>query len=928
MSTQDAASAEVYANVIGMTVVFDQASDSHRFTYAGESQNLSSYEVMTSSSMVNLVKQVAAVLAKKVAFKFGVKCGGHYIHTLGVCWACGQELIQGQLPGHRQVFATPHAEPLPVLDAYLGSVSEYSEVKTMEWKSTEPAAVKWGVLKAKAEFVVLPQKQVEQPMSTPIELNWLERGLVILARGIYPNFTSGETDVDVLRLLSSGFPATTRLKDMIPLYPGWLDIARGFCDDVTAQRTHRLPPGCDWINSYAPETAVVQDLWRGLSNPAKAVLLAQYREQLTSVLTDAYTTDDPPNRAVKGIIARLKATLKDSDAEQPRAPTSIQEQYKTMNPTIRQAMSAITARVAIVIIRTTDEEAVAEALTHTLAFNGHRTTEWSAVLGSRQGVIAPKIDQLKPGEAWDAAAAGDPTGILGAWIEGLQKGEDDIRHCASCKTTAPEKARGDVCKKHNCSAPTPRVSDRTLILRGAAHFIAPEGRFFDPTVVRSMWDVAQLNYQLYSNLILLLPSGAPVPDVLLQHAKLIDDALPSRTEIMTSIWPAFLEALSPTRRVVFEALVEPAGLETSTLIADRLTGLSRPEVALALKQGIVTGCEAIAEGGDGWSAFLKVLADTKAEGVKKCAALEIMTPANPDELGGVPTLRGWLSGRRKAFSPEAKLAGIPAPKGVLLLGSPGTGKSLAAKATAAVLGFPLLKLDFGALFGGLVGQSEAQVRQALAVVNAAAPCVLLVDEIDKALGGTGGESTDGGTTQRVFGTFLTWMQERDSEHPVFVVASANDVRRIPPEMMRKGRFDEIFFIDLPSPDERRAILQIHMNKANKAAGQLVCELDEGAWEQAITATAGFVGAELEQAVKEARIAAFDAGEEFEPAHLFEAFRNTKPLSHVMREQIDSVRNWAKDRARRATPESVPTPVAGGLNFKREVPKPGNTFQNL
>jgi len=295
-----------------------------------------------------------------------------------------------------------------------------------------------------------------------------------------------------------------------------------------------------------------------------------------------------------------------------------------------------------------------------------------------------------------------------------------------------------------------------------------------------------------------------------------------------------------------------------------------------------------------------LIAAEKAQSLKKGGILEVVdTPADLADVGGLDALKAWLLRRRTAFSPEAAAFGLPLPRGILLLGIPGTGKSLTARATAGVLGKPLLRLDAGRLFAGVVGESEANLRRAIAMAEAAAPCVLMVDEIEKALSGSRSSgSADGGTAARVFGALLSWLQDRQS--PVFVVATANDISQLPPELLRKGRLDEIFFLDLPGETEREAIWRIHIARRRRdpAAfdiGDLVSRSD------------GFTGAEIEQAFIDALYAAYEAGREVGQGDIGEALRRTVPLSVTMAEDIRALRQWAARRTRTAagTPAAAP-----------------------
>ena len=296
-----------------------------------------------------------------------------------------------------------------------------------------------------------------------------------------------------------------------------------------------------------------------------------------------------------------------------------------------------------------------------------------------------------------------------------------------------------------------------------------------------------------------------------------------------------------------------------------------------------------------------VVAREKERIVKQSEVLEYYpSDASMEDVGGLDSLKDWLQRRSRAFSAGAREFGIEPPKGVLMLGVQGCGKSLLAKAVAATWHFPLLRFDLGKVFGGIVGQSEANIRMALQVAQALAPCVLWIDEIEKGLAGMGSsDQTDGGTTARVVGTLLTWMQEKRA--PVFVVATANRIDMLPPELLRKGRFDEIFFVDLPSLPVREQILRIHLGKKHRKA-------DEFALATCATATVGFSGAELEQVVNEGLYDAFADGQQLTTAHLQKAAGRIVPLSRTMRDQIEALRRWAKVRARPATleqPEELP-----------------------
>ncbi len=282
--------------------------------------------------------------------------------------------------------------------------------------------------------------------------------------------------------------------------------------------------------------------------------------------------------------------------------------------------------------------------------------------------------------------------------------------------------------------------------------------------------------------------------------------------------------------------------------------------------------------------------EEKRQSIARSEVLEYCdTNARPEDIGGLDALKNWLDQRHQAFSDEAREFGLPLPRGVLLVGPQGTGKSLTAKAIAHSWSMPLLRLDIGRLFAGLVGASEARTRETIQRAEAMAPCVLWIDEIDKGFGGDA--RSDGGTSQRVLANVLTWMAEKTS--PVFLVATANGVEKLPAELIRKGRFDEIFFLDLPTQEERFSILQLHIHQRRPNINL--------ALQTVVDRTQGFSGAELEQTVIEAMHLAFAERRELQESDLILASAQLVPLSRTAKEQINSLKEWASTgRARPAS----------------------------
>jgi hypothetical protein len=331
------------------------------------------------------------------------------------------------------------------------------------------------------------------------------------------------------------------------------------------------------------------------------------------------------------------------------------------------------------------------------------------------------------------------------------------------------------------------------------------------------------------------------------------------------------------------------GEDEKDAIVEACRGLSRSEAENALAKAIVRR-QGLA------GADVKAILEEKEQIVRKSGVLEY-TNATEDfaEIGGLGSLKAWLHRRSQGFSKEARDFGLPNPRGVLLVGVPGCGKSLTAKAVAAEWRKPLLRLDLGRVFAGLVGESEERMRRALSVAEGVAPCILWIDELEKGVSGIGG-SGDSGVASRVVGTLLTWMEEKTQ--PVFVVATANEISRLPPELLRKGRLDEIFFLDLPSPHDRAEILMIHLGRRRRDPG----EYDIPA---VVQATEGFSGAELEELVIDALFEAFSTPERMlRTQHLLESAREIVPLSRSRAREITALRQWAQANCRRAVESEV------------------------
>lgn len=413
------------------------------------------------------------------------------------------------------------------------------------------------------------------------------------------------------------------------------------------------------------------------------------------------------------------------------------------------------------------------------------------------------------------------------------------------------------------------------------------GEHPDPMILRHLRNIAAKFENCPHTLVLLSPQFIPPAD-LEKSVTIIDWPLPGQDELS-----AILEMAE--RDVPSHIPVELNG--DRQVITRAMQGLTEFEARSALASAI------IAAGRLDDSVVPHIVAE-KRQIVRKSGLLEFFeADVSMAQVGGLPHLKRYSEVKRASFTDEARSFGVEPARGVLLLGLPGVGKSLTAKAIAGGK-MPLLRMDVGALMGGILGQSESNTRAALKVAEAIAPAVVWLDEIEKALGGSGGEH-DGGTSMRVMGSILTFMQE--STAPIYWVATANDVRALRPELI--NRFDDVFFVDLPNHDDRVEILSIHLGKRGRNPDDfdLVAIAD---------ACHGLVGREIERLVKAALEAAFYAGEQLTTAHLLAAAGSIVPISATMAEQIDSLRSWAETRARRANDPIEPKPVSKAASKPR------------
>lgn len=412
-----------------------------------------------------------------------------------------------------------------------------------------------------------------------------------------------------------------------------------------------------------------------------------------------------------------------------------------------------------------------------------------------------------------------------------------------------------------------------------------KGRQVDYNVVRRLRDnLSDLKTSKFRKNVIFLASELLIPETMQKEITILDMPLPTLSEI----------------KAKFDKMItQNTQIDTSGLDEEGKEKLCKAAMGLTLQEAENAFALAMVNDGKVDVSDLDIILSEKMQVIKKTGILEfINTDIKISDVGGLENLKSWLNKRNNSWSESAKKYCLPAPKGVLITGVPGCGKSLTAKAMSAAWQLPLLKLDFGKIFSGIVGSSEENMRKAIKTAEAVAPSILWVDEIEKSLSGLNSNG-DSGTSSRIFGTFLTWMQEKTA--PVFVIATANNINSLPAELLRKGRFDEIFFVDLPTQREREEIFKLHLSKRLKdkdVASKI--EINSDLYKQLAQMTEGFVGAEIEQVVISALYEAFFNKRPLEFSDLANTIKNVVPLSVTQKEQILAIRQWANIRAVAAT----------------------------
>ena len=421
-----------------------------------------------------------------------------------------------------------------------------------------------------------------------------------------------------------------------------------------------------------------------------------------------------------------------------------------------------------------------------------------------------------------------------------------------------------------------------------ALYVVKDFHFFmrDNTIIRVLRDVAEALKTTYKTVIITSPVTV-IPAELEKDITVIDFDLPDFLA-MKSILETMIERVN-SKKNIHISLTET---QREKLVKSVL-GLTADEAENAFARVVVS--RGTLEEGD-----IGLILAEKKQIIRKSGLLDYYEADEKfNQIGGLDSLKEWLKKRSVAFTEKAREYGLPSPRGILLVGVQGCGKSLTAKAVSSLWGLPLLRLDLGKLFSGIIGSSEENVRRAIKTAESVAPCILWLDEMEKGMSGLGSSDvSDAGTTARVFGSFITWLQEKKS--PVFVIATSNDIEKLPPEILRKGRFDEIFFIDLPTLNERIEIFKIHLELLGRDPSKYNIKLLS-------EKSSGFSGAEIKEAIISGMYDSFGENRELTTEDIIRSIETTIPLSQTMAKKINNLRAWAGVRTRRASqvpPEDI------------------------
>ena len=391
--------------------------------------------------------------------------------------------------------------------------------------------------------------------------------------------------------------------------------------------------------------------------------------------------------------------------------------------------------------------------------------------------------------------------------------------------------------------------------------------------LRALRDIIE-RFEINGSVLVMIDSEDKLPEVVKSYARPLEISFPDNKELKEIVCRT-LRCFN--REKPIEIGISQTGLDT---IIRNLRGLTRRQAERII-------VDTVADDRRFDDNDINVVIASKRRMIQRGGLLEyIQTPLDLSEIGGMRRLKKWLAQRKDAFALKAETFGLKPPRGVLMLGVQGAGKSLCAKAVATAWHQPLLKLDPGTLYASYIGESERNLREALRQTESMSPVVLWIDEIEKGFASAASQSTDGGLSKRLFGTLLTWMQEHEA--PVFVIATANDIEALPPELLRKGRFDEIFFVDLPGERVRKEIFAIHLKKRRRDPEQFDLEV-------LAKASEGRSGSEIEQAVVSALHEAYSGKTELDTDRILAALETSPPLSVTMAESVQYLRDWAKGR---------------------------------
>jgi hypothetical protein len=545
----------------------------------------------------------------------------------------------------------------------------------------------------------------------------------------------------------------------------------------------------------------------------------------------------------------------------------------------------INSSTPIIVVETSEEMHAVNTIRAACADLNMATFEWTIADGLlRTGSNVPPEPAKTSLPARMDHATSPAQAARTPWRTGLSPGSGEADRLAravmsSVISDAASAAGGNTI--YNTREPAQALANMKTMTIEAVFILKDFHRHMDdPVVVRRLRDVGQ-RFSANRRTVIITAPEITVPAELAKLVEYFDLPLPDRERLQEIVQETFAR-LSKTHTLKLQ--LDAAGIDA---LASNLRGLTEEEADRAVSQALVTRYALCPE------SVTDVL-EAKKQLLRHSGMLEFVeAPDNMAGVGGLENLKHWLGLRRGAWEDAAREFGLDPPRGMIILGVQGCGKSLCARAVAGEWKLPLVKFDTSAVYDKYIGETEKRIRKVFQVAEGLAPCVLWIDELEKVFAGSGPDSAsaDAGVSSRLLGSFLSWMQDRKA--PVFVAATCNNVSALPPELIRKGRFDELFFVDLPHQAERKQIFSIQLakRKRNTAAFDL---------EQVATAAKGYSGAEIEAAVQGALYAAYSEKKPLTTQLLIEALAQTVPLSTTRAEEIAALREWAKTRAVPAT----------------------------